>query len=700
MLKLRETMQACASMTRLTIVTQVYFPSGTYLVSAPIIDYYYTQIIGNPNCMPVIKASSTFTARWVIDGDAYQPGGALGWGSTNVFWRQIRNLIVDTTSVAPNVLVAGIHWPTAQATSLQNIVFKMSSASSTQHEGIFVESGSGGFVTDLSFFGGLNGITVGNQQFTMRNLTFNGAVTAINQLWDWGWTYKGISINNCGTGLNIATANSTTGALAVGSIVFIDSDISNTPVGISTGISSTSIPATANSLILENVRLNNVPVAVQGAGSSTILAGSTGQTTISGWGQGHSYTPTGPNPLQNSISPNNRPASLVAGSDYYERSKPQYESVPASGFVSVRANGAVGDGSTADDAALNAIFAAAAISGKIVYIDHGDYLVTKTIHIPSGVKIVGEAYPVILSSGDFFSDINNPQPVVQVGNSGETGSVEFSDVIVSSKGAQAGAILIEWNLAASASTPAGLWDVHTRVGGFAGSELQLGDCPTTPGTTFTSSNVNTNCIAAFMSLHITSSASGLYMENNWLWVADHDVEDPSLKQITIYAGRGLLIESEVGGIWLVGTAVEHHQLYQYQLSNTKEIFLGQVQTETAYYQPNPDASTPFSALTTYNDPIIPAGGSGWGLRLVASSEIFVYGAGLYSFFSNNDVHCSDQDNSNKCQSRIFSVESSTGSVYNLNTVGATDMITKDGVDVASFGDNPDGFISTIALFRF
>ena len=39
---------------------------------------------------------------------------------------------------------------------------------------------------DLIFHGGLAGAVFGNQQFTSRNLSFNGAVTAINQIWDWG----------------------------------------------------------------------------------------------------------------------------------------------------------------------------------------------------------------------------------------------------------------------------------------------------------------------------------------------------------------------------------------------------------------------------------------------------------------------------------------------------------------------------------
>ncbi len=45
------------------------------------------------------------------------------------------------TAVPAGNAVTGIHWPTAQATSLQNIVFRMSQAGGTQHQGIFIESG-------------------------------------------------------------------------------------------------------------------------------------------------------------------------------------------------------------------------------------------------------------------------------------------------------------------------------------------------------------------------------------------------------------------------------------------------------------------------------------------------------------------------------------------------------------------------------
>jgi glucan 1,3-beta-glucosidase len=120
----------------------VYFPAGTYIISSPIIDYYYTQLIGNPNGIPTIKASSAFAATWLIDGDQYQNTGNQGWGSTNVFYRQIRNLILDMTDIPASVAATGIHWPVGQATSIQNVQIHMSSASGTQHQGVFIENGT------------------------------------------------------------------------------------------------------------------------------------------------------------------------------------------------------------------------------------------------------------------------------------------------------------------------------------------------------------------------------------------------------------------------------------------------------------------------------------------------------------------------------------------------------------------------------
>ena len=38
-------------------------------------------------------------------------------------------------------------------------------------------------------------------------------------------------------------------------------------------------------------------------------------------------------------------------------------------------------------------------------------------------------------------------------------------------------------------------------------------------------------------------------------------------------------------------------------------------------------------------------------------------------------------------------------VYNLNTVGTTNMITRDGASLASFADNINVYPDNIALFR-
>ncbi|KAM7197950.1 hypothetical protein V8F20_006398 [Naviculisporaceae sp. PSN 640] len=758
-------MSGCSGSTK-TPAT-VYFPPGTYLISKPLIDYYYTQLIGDPNDMPVLKAASTFPrfqdGAGIINGDEYMNSPMLEFGATNVFYRQIRNLVFDTRAVAGSV--NAIHWPSSQATSIQNCVFYLSSNFEYQHTGIFIEGGSGGTMSDLVFNGGKWGARFGNQQYTMRNLTFTGCETAIHQIWNWGWTYKSLNINQCKVGLNMSS-------LDVGSVTVLDSVFNNVTIAMVTGRNDTT---GRGSLMTENVNYTNTNVVLMGPKDTALLLGNPqGKVTARGYASGNLYAPYGP------VSYNggdgayfHQPWALKDGWKYYERSKPQYEDWDVGQILSARDVGAAGDGKTDDTKALNRLFNQSSSNEQIAFIDAGHYIVTDTVYIPGGTRIVGEALAaIIIGSGEKLSDMNSPYPVVEIGKRGEVGIVEISDVIVSTRGPAAGAVLIEFNLNCPVSgangsdppikqfgnRPSGLWDVHVRIGGYDGSRLQAAECPTTPNQV---DYVNPNCIGAYMSMHITPSAKNLYMENCWFWTADHDMDDPlnNATQVSVFAGRGLLVDNAVN-IWLVGTAAEHHTLYQYQILNSTNIFIAQAQTETPYHQPNPPAPAPFYKLNTtiydpdftfdcnstayfeefyINDsmgdnlPGAPPCAMAWGMRILGSSNVVAYGMGLYSFFNNYNVECSQVAKGNEiCQARIFWLgpilqDSTLGrlhdldpplgpnathlggrlrnvttdiSVYNLATVGSVSMVTRLGTDVADWLQNRATFATALAVFKF
>jgi len=243
----------------------VYFPAGTYLITSSIVDYYYTQLIGNLNDMPVIKGASNFRSSHMglLESNPYMDNGFLNFVSTNVFFRQVRNLVFDTTSISGEALA--IHWPSSQATSIQNCVFNLSSRPNDRHTGIFMEEGSGGMLSDLIFHGGYYGAQFGNQQYTMRNLTFDGAKTAILQIWNWGWTYKSLNIMNCEVGINMS-------APSVGSATLLDSNFVNVETALITGHdphNSTS----RGSLVVENVLYTNVPTVLGAASGKALLMG-------------------------------------------------------------------------------------------------------------------------------------------------------------------------------------------------------------------------------------------------------------------------------------------------------------------------------------------------------------------------------------------------------------------------------------------
>jgi glucan 1,3-beta-glucosidase len=678
----------------------VYFPPGIYAISKPLVQLYYTQFVGDVISVPTIKGLPGFQGIALIDSDPYLDGGINMYTNQNNFFRQIRNFIIDTTAM-PVGVGAGIHWQVAQATSLQNIVFNMRTDGGTANaqQGIFMDNGSGGFMTDLTFNGGKFGAFFGNQQFTTRNLTFNNCQTAIFMNWNWAWTLQEVTINNCGIGIDMA--NGGAGGQTVGSVMLVDSKISNTPIGIST-VYQTSETGTNGTLILDNVDMTtNVPVAVSNGGTkATILAGN---SKIVSWVQGRQYLKAnGGVAVQGPQTIASKPAVLLnSAGRVFTRSKPQYENLPVSSFISTKSNGCVGDGITDDTAAIQKIFDAASAS-DVIYFDHGAYLVTSTIKVPKNIKITGEIWPLIMAGGSTtFKDQANPKPVFQVGQPGDVGAVEISDLMFETAGPQPGAILMEWNLAQSSQGAAGLWDVHFRVGGSAGTQLQSDKCAKNPTVT---AAANPACEGAFMLLHVTKTASA-YLENTWFWVADHELDLADHGQINIFNGRGVLIESTQGPVWLYGTSSEHNVLYNYQISNAANVYMALIQTETPYFQANPNAITPFNVNAQYMDPdfsqFCSAANSAlcpkaWGLRITDSTDVIVMGAGLYSFFDNYDQTCLQTQS---CQNNMVDLEGSSGiHLYGLSTKAATNMVTLNGASAALDADNRNNFCATIAQF--
>jgi glucan 1,3-beta-glucosidase len=686
----------------------VYFPPGTYVVSKPIVQYYYTQFVGDGVTIPTLKASANFQGMAVIDADPYQydTGAqyAPNWYTNqNNFFRQVRNFVIDLTAM-PASNGAAIHWQVAQGTSLQNIRFEMVKGGGTANKqiGVFMDNGSGGFMTDLTFNGGNMGMFVGNQQFTTRNLAFNNVNTAIFMNWNWLWTFKSVAINNCGVGIDMANSPSNQ---TVGAVVLQDSTITNTPIGVNTSFTTDSIPSGGGTLILDNVDFTGSQTAVQSNTGQSLLAGG---SVVSSWAQGRTYAGSTGTRTQGEVPAASRPAALLSNGKIFERSKPQYETLPASSFVSVKSAGAKGDGVTDDTVAVqNAINSLQ--DGQVLYFDHGAYIITKTVLVPGNknIKMTGEIWPLIMASGTFFGNQDQPQPVFQIGNPGDVGAVEMSDMIFETAGPAPGAILMQWNSGASSIGANGIFDVHFRVGGSAGTQLQSDKCKKDPTTTH---GPNPQCEGANMLFHATQPAS-VYIENCWFWVADHELDLGDHSQIDIYNGRGVLLESQ-GPVWMYGTASEHSVLYQYQLQNASNIYMGLIQTESPYYQSNPAAPAPFNLKS--GDPSFDGQANGdnkaWGLRIVDSSDVLVYGAGIYSFFENYGQDCLTAEN---CQNRIVSVEGNANNVnlFALSTKASVSMVSTQGTGYTVANqravtavsvldtDNRSNFCATVALWR-
>ncbi|KAF6804656.1 hypothetical protein CMUS01_14800 [Colletotrichum musicola] len=377
--------------------------------------------------------------------------------------------------------------------------------------------------------------------------------------------------------------------------------------------------------------------------NSVLLPGGVGDIDIDSWGFGKATDAIGETGFVNgqNIESMTRAESLVSREStltnkpsFFTRRRPSYATLGDNQLVDVKAYGAKGDGTSDETAVLNSILDFAA-------------------------NISAVAWPQIMATGSLFADMSSPRAAVRVGDEGSVDAVEIQCMMFTVKGPTAGAVLMEWNIHESSQGSAGLWDSPFRVGGAIGSDLQVENCPT--------KSQNDGCVAASMLMHVTTKASA-YLENVWMWIADHDMDKVSQHQINIFSARGVLIESQ-GPTWL---------------------------------WVSPAAPAPFSnGLVFANDPDFRECGSSkscamsGGLRPVDSSTVYILSTGLYTWFQNYDQTCINSGQ-NTYQDRIFYAEQSYDIwIYGLVTIGHIEMITPfQGTPIVA-RNNRNGYASSI-----
>ncbi|KAK4931428.1 hypothetical protein LTR49_002129 [Elasticomyces elasticus] len=630
----------------------VYVPSGTYLISGTVQLFINTQIIGDALSFPTIKAPSG-----AANGSVVVSGFDPGQGSTTNFYLGIRNLNIDTTAAATDNTIYALNWAVSQATNLINVNFKL--APNSNHVGIEMDGGSGGggsgtFMGDLTISGGLIGIQLNNQQYSIKNVKCTNVATCIAIQHCFVVTFQQIDCNNVGACIDLGQED------VAGGVNLIDSWCDGCGVVVNG----------SSSVVLENVVVTDSGPTVLVNGTAKLSGSLEGKT----WALGHVYNDDLTIDNGTFLPYTNRGNLADQTGRYYTKPQPQYANLPVSAFVSVKDCGARSDGQTDDTEALQAVLLTNA-NCKVTYFPHGVYLVTKTLYVPPGSRIVGEVWSTISASGSFFNDSSSPQPMFQVGKPGEVGTAEITDMLFTVADVLSGTILVQVNMKGANQGDVSFHNSHYRVGGAADSRTETA-CQTE----------SEPCPAAFLLTHLTESSS-TYIENAWLWAADHDLDGTYNQQIG--TGRGMLVEA-TAGTWLVGTGSEHHTLYAYQFNNAQNVFAALLQVETPYWQPTPRAPAPWTPNATWSDPTFDGCDADvsqcymqWALRIIGADteKLALYGQGFWVFFNGpNYGACTGPDGA--CQVNIVDLEDlakgNSVELYNLNTRGVQNMITIGG----------------------
>jgi hypothetical protein len=238
--------------------------------------------------------------------------------------------------------------------------------------------------------------------------------------------WKSIDIRNAEIGFELISKDWSRGS---GSVMLVDSSF--TAVSKAIFIAAAADDDDTAGITLDNVRFDKVIDAVSDTKNTVFLSGAV--ESIDTWVLGNMYLdpPEKLTALSNTFN-TPREESLLSESrnlpklPFFERSKPQYENINATRFIHVRDFGAkgrqtyardlnidpytrlmltsrsLGDGLTDDTAAFQSLFQSVN-SESIIFIDAGSYLLTDTIDVPIGAKVVGQGWPQLVAYGQKFN---------------------------------------------------------------------------------------------------------------------------------------------------------------------------------------------------------------------------------------------------------------------------------------------------------